>query len=282
MGALATGGAILLGVTLIFGTVLAIANKYLKVVEDPRIDTVEGMLPGSNCGGCGEPGCRAFAEGVVERGVNPGKCSVNSPEGITAIAAYLGVEATVEEKRVARLHCAGGASRVTHLAEYRGTSSCRAAFVVNGGGRSCAWGCLGLADCEVSCDFDAISMNEDHLPVVDVDKCTACNACVDVCPLHLFTLEPISRKLLVQCSSPLAGDSARASCSVACDACGRCALDAAHGVIEMRGGLPAIVNPAGGTEAATFRCPSGAIRWVEGNQFQTESARPAVRRIRHA
>lgn len=281
MDALATGGAILLGVTLVFGTVLAIANKYLRVIEDPRIDVVEGKLPGSNCGACGQPGCRAFAEAVVGGTLNPGKCSVSSPDGIADIAAYLGVEAAIEEKRVARLHCAGGSSCVPKVADYQGMSSCRAAFVVNGGGRACAWGCLGLADCEVACTFDAISMNGDHLPVVDVDKCTACNACVEVCPLHLFTLEPISRRLIVQCSSPLVADAARATCSVACDACGRCALDAKPGVIEMKRGLPVIVNPAGATEEATFRCPSGAIQWVSGNQFQAEDARP-VRRIRHA
>lgn len=282
MGALATGGAILLGVTLLFGTVLAIANKYLRVVEDPRIDVVEGMLPGSNCGGCGVPGCRAFAEAVVGGSLNPGKCSVSSPEGIADIATYLGVEASVEEKRVARLHCGGGSSCVPKVADYQGMSSCRGAFVVNGGGRACAWGCLGLADCEFACTFDAITMSADQLPVVDVDKCTACNACVEVCPLHLFKLEPLARKVVVQCSSPLTGEAARATCSVACDACGRCALDARPGVIEMKGGLPVLVNPAGATEEATFRCPTGAIQWVEANQFQDEKAPPTVRRIRHA
>ncbi len=263
-----TAGGIMFGVALTFGVILAIANRKLRVDEDPRIDDVEGMLPGSNCGACGQPGCRAFAEAVVSGGQLPSGCTVSSPDGISAIAAYLGVDAGVREKRVARLHCAGGKSSVRRLADYDGIPSCRAAFVVNGGGRACAWGCLGLADCEKSCTFDAIAMNDEALPVVDVDLCTACGDCVDACPLDLFTIQPLVNSVVVQCNSPLTGAAATAACTVACDACGRCALDAPDDAIVMKGGLPSIVQPARCDVSCTLRCPTGAIQEVPGNQFQ--------------
>jgi Na+-translocating ferredoxin:NAD+ oxidoreductase subunit B len=274
MQAIVTAGLIMMGLALFFGVVLAVAYRYLRVQEDPRLDVVEGMLPGSNCGACGQPGCRAFAEAVVQGQQKPGACTVSSPDGLAEIAAFLGVDAGEQEKRVARLHCAGGESLVTKLAEYDGVESCRAAVVVNGGSKACAWGCLGLADCERACTFDAIHMNTDGLPVVDVTLCTACNDCVEVCPRDLFTLEPLDHKLLVQCASPLAGELARSICVVACDACGRCALDAGPNVIEMVGGLPVIRIPEATTPVATFRCPTGAIQWVDGNQFDVE---PPVR-----
>ena len=66
-----TAGGIMFGVALTFGVILAIANRKLRVEEDPRIDDVEGMLPGSNCGACGQPGCRAFAEQVVAGSQQP-------------------------------------------------------------------------------------------------------------------------------------------------------------------------------------------------------------------
>lgn len=52
-----------LGISL--GIVLSLANQYLTVKEDPRIDEVEKLLPNYNCGACGTPGCRAFAVGIL-------------------------------------------------------------------------------------------------------------------------------------------------------------------------------------------------------------------------
>jgi len=262
-----TAAAIMGCLSLFFGIVLAVAYRYLRVEEDPRIDSVEGMLPGSNCGACGQPGCRAFAERVVTGISQPSGCTVSSPDGIAIIADFLGVDAGEQDRKVARLHCAGGEGMVQKMAEYRGITSCRAAALINRGVRACAWGCLGLADCERSCTFDAITMNAENLPAVDEDRCTGCNDCVEECPLDLFTLEPISHRLLVQCNSPLIGETARSICTVACDACGRCALDAEPDVIEMVDGLPVIRQPEAGTAEATWRCPTGAIVWLEGQQF---------------
>lgn len=260
------------GLGLFFGTTLAVAYRFLRVQEDPRIDAVEEMLPGSNCGACGEPGCRGLAEKLVDRIAAPSKCTVSSPEGIDGIAALLGVDPGAEEKRVARLHCAGGEGRATQIAAYVGYENCRGAHLVAGGGKDCSWGCLGLADCEVSCTFDAITMNAIKLPQVDIDRCTACGDCVDACPRDLFDILPISHRLIVQCAAPLAADEARAVCRVTCDACGRCAQDAPGELIRMEDNLPIIDYAAGGPASpdATLRCPTGAIQWVEGAQFTNE------------
>lgn len=271
-----TATGIMAAVSLVCGVVLAFAYRKLRVEEDPRIETVAAMLPGNNCGACGSPGCKAFAEVVVLGKAKPGQCTVSNAGNIESIAAFLGVDAGKVEKRVARLHCAGGAGDVSRLADYAGLASCRAAVLVNGGGRGCTWGCLGLGDCERACTFNAIFMNPRNLPAVSTDKCTACNDCVEVCPLELFTLEPLKQKLLVQCRSPLTGERARSICAVACDACGRCALDGGPGVVEMNAGLPIIKLPESTTINATFRCPTGAIQWVDGDQFKDMVQRSPV------
>lgn len=265
--------AILAGLGLTFGLILSVAYKNFKVFEDPRIDVVEELLPNANCGACGEPGCRAFAEKVVSDGTNPAKCTVSSEDGIERIANYLGVEVSQEEKKVARLLCAGGINEAHNLASYKGgMSTCRGESVVVGGSKDCSWGCLGLGDCEKACDFDAIVMNSNGLPQVDSDKCTACGDCVDECPKDLFELMPLSRKLIVQCKSLLEGDNAESKCSVACTGCSRCAADSAPDVISIIDNLAVInydlndlTNPY-----ATKRCPTNAIVWLEGeNQFES-------------
>jgi Na+-translocating ferredoxin:NAD+ oxidoreductase subunit B len=264
-----TASAILGGLGLTFGFLIAVANRKLKVWEDPRIDVVSDMLPGSNCGACGQPGCRAFAEALASGQAEPAGCTVMGALDREDVAAYLGVDAGEAVKRVARLLCAGGSNVAPPKATYYGVQSCAAAVAVGGGGKGCAWGCVGLADCAVACDFDAIQMNDFGLPVVDPDMCTACNDCVEVCPLDLFTLMPLDHKLIVQCRSLLEGEAATAVCAVACNACGLCVVDAAPGLIEMRSGLAVIDyhKDSLATPAAAARCPTGAILWLEGAQF---------------
>jgi Fe-S-cluster-containing hydrogenase component 2 len=185
------------------------------------------------------------------------------------IAQYLGVDAGSAVKNVARLLCAGGSDVAGYQAEYRGLPTCGAAAAVAGGGKGCAWGCLGLADCERACEFDAIHMSDTGLPVVDVEKCTACGDCVVACPKSLFELRPLNAGLLVQCRNLIGGDDALAQCRVACTACGKCVQDAPEGLISVASGV-AVLNYdkiALAEPRAAERCPTGAIVWLSGAQF---------------
>ena len=72
---------ILVGLALLFGIGLGFADKYLQVKEDPRIGDVEKLLPGYNCGSCGQPGCRGFATGVVNGDIDKlSKCKPGKKE----------------------------------------------------------------------------------------------------------------------------------------------------------------------------------------------------------
>lgn len=271
--------AILGGVGMTFGALIALANAKLRVEEDPRLDDLTDLLPGANCGACGFAGCRAFAEAVIKGETPPATCTVMSSDEREDVASYLGVDAGAADRKVARLLCAGGSDVAGRKAAYVGIQSCAAAVAVTGGGKGCSWGCVGFADCAVACDFDAITMSPFELPVVDVDKCTACNDCVEACPLNLFALYPVDNHLFVQCRNLLDGDAAEAVCSVACTGCKRCVQDAEPGLIEVRQGLAIIdyekidlENPK-----AVDRCPTGAIVWIDGQQFPSllEAARSA-------
>ncbi len=261
--------AILGGVATLFGVFIALAHQRFRVWEDPRIDGVRDLLPGADCGACGLAGCRAFAEAVIDGQIEPAACTVMGEADREEVAGFLGIEAGEAAGRIARLLCAGGGDVAPYRATYHGVRSCAAAASVAGGGKACPWGCLGYADCAVSCDFDAITMSPVGLPVVDEELCIACGDCVDACPLDLFVILPRDAHLLVQCRNLLSGDAAEAVCAVACNACGRCAADAPEGLIAMTRGLAVVdygrielENPR-----AIERCPTGAIVWLEGRQF---------------
>src|SRR3970282_2002180 len=128
------GSAVILGgVGLFFAALIAVTNRKFRVWEDPRIDVVAGLLPGANCGACGQPGCRAFAEKTVAGAIAPAQCTVVSPDVRAEIAEYLGVNVGQAAQRVARLLCAGGIDVAPNRAEYFGLVTCKAAAAVAGG-----------------------------------------------------------------------------------------------------------------------------------------------------
>jgi len=273
-----TAVAALGGLTLLLALVLVVANKKLHVFEDPRIDVVEDMLPHANCGACGFPGCRPFAEALVKNEAPPANCTVSADTDRALIADFLGVQAGSAVKRVARLACGGGLNVSRTYASYKGQPSCRAAALVAGGGKGCTWGCLGLGDCEDVCNFDALHLNAFHLPIVSEQRCTACNDCVEVCPKDLFSLQPQDQRLWVACKSKAQGDEVLASCEVGCTACARCAMDASGTLVTMDGNLPVVdYTQDHDTRKPIERCPTGAIVWLDPEKgVMTGEASPKV------
>jgi len=263
---IAVGSAFMAALGLLLAALLGLANRKFYVFEDPRIGAVEAMLPHSNCGACGSVGCRQFAEALVAGAKEPGLCTVGKREELGAIAQLLGVAVGDYERQVARLACAGGNHVARQRAHYAGLATCRAAQLVSGGGKGCVWGCLGLGDCATVCDFKAIAMDAQALPVVDEALCTACGDCVAVCPRQLFSLQPLSHHLWVACANEEKGAAAVADCAVICDGCGRCVVDGAPGLIRIERNLAVIDyrRNSAATPAAIERCPTGAIVWLEG------------------
>lgn len=218
----------------VFGIGLAIASKKLAVQVDPRLEKIHGLLPGSNCGACGQAGCFGFAEGLLSGKFNVDACRVSEDKIKEKIAQILGQKLERNIKKIAVLHCNGG-TKVKDRFIYQGIEDCVAANLVLGGQKDCAFGCLGFGSCVKVCPFGAIKMSSEGLPVVDENKCRACNKCVETCPKKLFILVPFDRRVYVACSSHDIGKETRAVCPVGCIACRRCEqvcpVDAIH-VIE--------------------------------------------------
>ncbi|MFH0918681.1 MAG: RnfABCDGE type electron transport complex subunit B, partial [Candidatus Omnitrophota bacterium] len=76
---------------LIFGIGLAIASKKFAVAANPKLDQIQHLLPGSNCGACGNPGCFGFAESLVSGKSVVEGCRVCTDESREQIAKVLGL-----------------------------------------------------------------------------------------------------------------------------------------------------------------------------------------------
>ncbi len=147
-----------------------VAQKF-KVFEDPRIDQVEEVLPAANCGGCGFPGCRAFAEALVKADdISDLNCPVGGAETMSAAASILGKEVAAAAPMIAVLRCNGTCSNRPKVTQYDGAGSCTIASSLYGGETGCSFGCYGLGECVDACNFNAMYMDkETGLPVIDED-----------------------------------------------------------------------------------------------------------------
>ena len=92
MSMIITAVLVLLGLALIFGAVLGFAAVRFKVDGDPIVDQINDLLPQTQCGQCGHPGCRPYAEGIAN-GEPINKCPPGGESTIQALADLLDVEA---------------------------------------------------------------------------------------------------------------------------------------------------------------------------------------------
>lgn len=274
---------ITLGVIGAIGAVILyfVAQKFY-VYEDPRVGEVEAALPQANCGGCGFPGCKGFADACVKADTLEGlNCPVGGAPVMGKVASILGREVVSAEPKVAVVRCFGTCEARPRTSIYDGAPSCAVAANTSAGNTGCSFGCLGIGDCEVACDFDAIHINPTTgLPEVDEDKCTACGACVKACPKFIIQLRKKgknNRRVFVSCVNKDKGAVARKACSNACIGCSKCQKECPFEAITVENNLAFIHDDkCKACRKCVAVCPTGAIHDVNFPPRKPAAEAPAA------
>ncbi len=148
-----------------FGAVLGFAAVKFKVEGDPLVEQVDALLPQTQCGQCGHPGCRPYAQGIVN-GEAINKCPPGGQATINALADLLDVEApTLDEE-----HGEEDIKKVAFIREDE---------------------CIGCTKCIQACPVDAILGAAKQMHTVIESECTGCDLCVEPCPVDCIDMIPI-------------------------------------------------------------------------------------------
>ncbi|QQK07146.1 RnfABCDGE type electron transport complex subunit B [Miniphocaeibacter halophilus] len=249
---------------IIFAIILGFASNVFHVPVDERVEAVRNELPGANCGACGFPGCDGLANAIIYDGAPLSACPVGGADLTERLSALLGANASAADKKVAYVKCQGTTELAKDKFEYIGIPDCRADQALQGGHKSCAYGCLGCGTCVEQCQFDALHII-DGIAKVDKEKCTACEMCIAVCPRNLIELISYEQEVAVLCNSLDKGKDVRPSCDVGCIACKICERNCPVDAITVTNNLAYIdedicINCG----MCIVKCPQNSIKDFEG------------------
>ena len=151
----------------VLGAALGYASIKFKVEGNPLVEKIEAILPQTQCGQCGFPGCKPYAEAIAEGEVDINLCPPGGQEGVRKLADLLGRE-------VKPLNAEEKPKQVAIIDEET---------------------CIGCTLCIQACPVDAIVGAAKQMHTVVESLCTGCELCVKPCPVECIRMEPIAEKL---------------------------------------------------------------------------------------
>ncbi len=149
----------------VFGLLLGAAAVKFKVEGDPIVDQIDALLPQTQCGQCGYPGCRPYAEALAD-GDEINKCAPGGDATIKQLAELLGREV----KPLSEAHAEAPVKRVAFIREAE---------------------CIGCTKCIQACPVDAIHGAPKMMHTIITAECTGCDLCVAPCPVDCIEMRPV-------------------------------------------------------------------------------------------
>lgn len=162
-----TAIVVMLALGLLLGLVLGVASLVFKVEGDPLVARIDAILPQTQCGQCGFPGCKPYATAIAAGEADINQCPPGGDAGVHALADLLGVE-------YKPLNAEHGQPKPKSVAVIEETT------------------CIGCTLCIQACPVDAILGAAKHMHTVIASECTGCELCLAPCPVDCITMVPIA------------------------------------------------------------------------------------------
>jgi electron transport complex protein RnfB len=153
---------------LIFGLILGYASRRFEVEDDPVVEKIDELLPQSQCGQCGYPGCRPYAEAVGLQGEKINRCAPGGEAVMLKIATLLNVDPQPAD------------------GDDQEAEPARMLAVID------EKNCIGCTKCIQACPVDAIVGATRAMHTVMSDLCTGCNLCIAPCPTQCIEMVPVA------------------------------------------------------------------------------------------
>lgn len=154
----------------LFGLLLGYAAVRFKVEADAIVDQIDAILPQTQCGQCGFPGCRPYAEAIARGEADINQCAPGGEAGIQALADLLGRD----PKPLNPEHGEIKPKMVAVIDEQV---------------------CIGCTLCIQACPVDAILGAAKQLHTVIESECTGCELCVPPCPVDCIAMVPVQEDI---------------------------------------------------------------------------------------
>ena len=161
---------IMIGLALFLGLVLGYAAIKFKVAESPLVQKIDAILPQTQCGQCGFPGCKPYATAIAQGEADINQCPPGGEEGIRRLAELLGVDPKP-------------------LNAEHGVSKPKSVAVIDEN-----W-CIGCTLCIQACPVDAILGAAKHMHTIIEKECTGCELCIPPCPVDCIYMSVIEEDL---------------------------------------------------------------------------------------
>lgn len=162
---------VLAALAIVFGLLLGFSAIRFKVEGDPVVDKIDAILPQTQCGQCGYPGCRPYAEAIAKGEADINQCPPGGEAGIQALADLL----DREPKPLSAEHGVEKQSKTVVVIDEQV--------------------CIGCTLCIQACPVDAILGAAKQMHTVIAEECTGCDLCIPVCPVDCIHVVPVETTL---------------------------------------------------------------------------------------